>query len=120
MNDYQEQILDHFKNPRHYGKPSFTPTHTKKLLNPTCGDEIEVFLDIENNNIKNISFIGRGCSISMASASLLTEIFDNQTIDQINNYSASNLLEMLGINLTTSRKNCALLSLDAFKKAIKI
>ena len=59
MTDYQEQLLDHYHNPRNFGEPSFTPTNTAKLANLSCGDELQVWLKINIDNvIEDISFSG--------------------------------------------------------------
>ncbi len=118
MNDYQEQILDHFHNPRNYGIPEWSPTHKKKLQNLSCGDEIEVFLLVENNIINKISFIGEGCSISIASASLLTEELKGKSLDFIHDFTIDKLIDILGIQLTTTRIKCANLALETTKTAL--
>ena len=79
---YQEIILDHGKNPRNYGKINVI-SHEDKGHNPLCGDSINVYLNVVDNIIKDISFDGRGCAISQASASLMTEIIEGKTIDQV-------------------------------------
>lgn len=69
---YQEMILDHCRNPRHYGKLD-TATHEAEGMNPLCGDEIKVYLKVLEHQIKMIQFTGQGCAISIASASLMSE-----------------------------------------------
>lgn len=80
---YQEVIIDHNKNPRNCYKMD-NCTHQAEGFNPLCGDQITLYLDIntENNIIKSISFNGKGCAISTASASLMTEILLNKSIKQ--------------------------------------
>ena len=73
---------------------------------------------IIDNKIEKISFVGEGCSIAIASASLLTEEFANSPISRVLGYSENELLSLLGIPLTVNRQNCALLSLQAFKAAL--
>ena len=118
MNDYQEQILEHYHNPRNFGTPSWQPTYTKKLQNLSCGDEIEVFMLVENDNIKDAAFAGEGCSISIASASMFTEEIKGKNIGFIENFTIDDMLEILGIKLTTSRIRCANLVLEATKESL--
>lgn len=118
MNEYQEQILDHYKNPRNYGVPKWKPSTLHKSENISCGDEIEVYLQIDNDLIKEINFTGRGCSISIASASLLSEELRGKKITEIMAFSDDKLKELLGIELTPNRKVCATLSLKAIKDAL--
>ena len=69
---YQENILDHYKNPRNFGKIDNSSVHHHEY-NPLCGDEIDMFLVIgENKKIVDVKFNGKGCAISQASASMLT------------------------------------------------
>jgi nitrogen fixation NifU-like protein len=69
---FREVILDHYKRPRHQGE---LPGATLRLegMNPVCGDEVEIDVDLEGQTIRDIAFRGRGCSISQASTSMLTE-----------------------------------------------
>lgn len=80
---YQEVIIDHNKNPRNRYKMDHC-THQAEGFNPLCGDQLKLYLDIDvqNKTIKSISFEGKGCAISTASTSLMTEILLNKTIEQ--------------------------------------
>ncbi|MCL2038906.1 MAG: SUF system NifU family Fe-S cluster assembly protein [Bacteroidetes bacterium] len=78
---YQEVILDHNKNPRNFGKLEHY-NHYAKGNNPLCGDNMELFLEIENGIIKDIKFNGSGCAISKASASVMTTLLKNKTIEE--------------------------------------
>lgn len=78
---YQEVIIDHNKNPRHFYVMEKC-THQAEGYNPLCGDQLMLYLFIENNVIKDISFKGQGCAISTASASLMTETLLNKSIDE--------------------------------------
>lgn len=68
---YQQLIIDHGRNPRNFGKLECC-THSQEGYNPICGDQLELFLEIDKDIIKNVKFSGHGCAISMASASLMT------------------------------------------------
>jgi nitrogen fixation NifU-like protein len=76
---YQEVILDHNRRPRNFGKPNHA-SHEAHGDNPLCGDKVALFLKIEGGRIADIGFQGRGCAISMASASLMTEMVKGKTI----------------------------------------
>jgi nitrogen fixation NifU-like protein len=78
---YQEVILDHNKSPRNFYKIE-NPTNFAEGYNPLCGDHIYVYLKIENNIIKEISFQGNGCAISKSSASLMTTILKGKTVSE--------------------------------------
>src|SRR3989344_8948286 len=116
---YQEQILDHYKNPRNFGKIENATVHHHEY-NPLCGDEIEMFLVIKDNKIADIKINGHGCAISQASASMLTEKIKGKSLDELKKLTKEDLLEMLGIPLSPVRLKCALLSLDTFKNALVI
>jgi nitrogen fixation NifU-like protein len=117
MNPFQEQILDHYKNPRNFGKPTWSPTHTKKIQNLSCGDSIEIFLLIEEEIIKDVAFIGEGCSIAIAATSLLLEDLKGKSKEVAELIELDNLLNIMGIELTTARKVCANLSVEAVKQS---
>lgn len=78
---YQELILDHYKHPKNFGKLA-NPTCSACGHNPLCGDRVEVYLQIENDKIKEASFEGVGCAISRASASLMMECIQGKTIEE--------------------------------------
>ncbi|MBI2542128.1 SUF system NifU family Fe-S cluster assembly protein [Candidatus Woesearchaeota archaeon] len=117
---YQEQILDHFKNPRNFGRIENASVHHHEY-NPLCGDQIEMFLVIDKNkNITEVKFSGHGCAISQASASMLTEQIKGKSIEEIEKLTKEKVLELLGIPLSPVRLKCALLSLDTLKNSVLI
>ncbi|MEK6892109.1 MAG: Fe-S cluster assembly sulfur transfer protein SufU [Nanoarchaeota archaeon] len=117
---YQEQILDHYKNPRNFGKIMNATIHHHEK-NPLCGDELDVYFLIDDGrNIADVKIYGRGCAISQASASMLTEKVKGKSIDEIKKLKKDDILEMLGIPISAARLKCALLSFDTFKNAILI
>lgn len=79
---YQQVIFDHVKNPHHKGQLK-NPTHHMQLLNPSCGDLILVELRVEDDQIAEIGFIGHGCSISMASASMMTDALLGRQLQEV-------------------------------------
>jgi len=76
---YQDIILDHGRKPRNFHKLE-QPSHFAHGHNPLCGDRVTVFLEVEGDKIKDVSFEGRGCAISTASASLMTEVLKGKTL----------------------------------------
>ncbi len=80
-NLYKEIILEHYKKPRNYGILS-PATLSREGLNPSCGDELEIFLNIEEDRITDVSFKGEGCAISKASSSLMTVAIKGKKIDE--------------------------------------
>ncbi len=119
MNEYQEQLLDHYHNPRNFGAPKFHVTSSSKLQNLSCGDEIEVFISAKDGKLDEISFKGEGCSIAIGAASLLYSTLKGEDIEFVKNFKLDELLEIIGLPLTTTRIKCANLSLEALKDSIK-
>jgi len=78
---YQEVILDHTKRPRNFG-PLEHPTHRAQGYNPLCGDQLVLFLDVADGRVRDVRFAGKGCAISTASASLLTEALKGKTTEE--------------------------------------
>jgi nitrogen fixation NifU-like protein len=117
---YQENILDHYKNPRNFGKIDKASVHHHEY-NPLCGDEIDMFLLIdENKKVVDVKVYPRGCAISVASASMLTEQIKGKILDELKKLTKEDILEMLGIPISPVRLKCALLSLDTLKNSITI
>jgi len=114
---YREEILQHYQHPRNAGKPA-TFTHTAKKDNPFCGDEIEVFLMIDNGVIKDIHFEAKGCAISIASASMLSEMVMGCKVERVKKLQTNDILTLLKIEPTPTRLKCALLPLEAIQLAL--
>jgi nitrogen fixation protein NifU and related proteins len=112
---YRETILDHYRNPRNKGRMT-NPDVSIHDSNPLCGDEIDIHLKIEASIIKDIKFEGRGCAISQAGASMLTEMVINKPLVSATNLSKGDIFENMGLrNLGPARVKCALLSLKVLK-----
>ena len=79
---YQEMILDHYKAPRNF-EALPDPVRKAKGNNPLCGDQIEVFVDLDGDTVRRVGFQGHGCAISTASASLMTEIVEGMAVGEI-------------------------------------
>jgi nitrogen fixation NifU-like protein len=115
---YKENILDHYRHPRHSGTLE-EPTHTHESHNPLCGDVLRIDLHVnENNIVDQVTFEGKGCAISQASASMLTEMIEGKSLDDVKNIGKDDILEMLGIEIGPVRMKCALLSLKTLKAGI--
>ncbi len=112
---YRENILDHYRHPRTKGRLE-TPTHSHEESNPLCGDVIRIDLHVTDDNvIDQVSFEGQGCAISQASASMLTEMIQGKTLDEVKQLGKEDILEALGIEVGPVRLKCALLSLKVLK-----
>ncbi len=114
---YMDFILENYKNPKNYGKIE-NPTSQSHGSNPLCGDEIFIYIKIEQNKISDIKFMGKGCAISQASASILTEMVKGKDVDYAKNLKDEDLLKELGIKLSPVRLKCALLGLWTLRDAI--
>jgi nitrogen fixation NifU-like protein len=106
---YRENILDHYRNPRNKGQLE-DPTHTHEEDNPLCGDVIQIDLHVNDGDvIEQVRFDGHGCAISQASASMLTELIQDKTLEEAKELSKEDILEALGIEIGPVRLKCALL-----------
>jgi len=115
---YREIILDHYRNPRNKGRISDADVSFHDS-NPLCGDEIDIHLRVEDNIVKDIKFEGRGCAISQASASMLTEMVMNKPLTSVKELGKDDVLENIGlVNLGPARIKCALLSLKVLKMSM--
>jgi nitrogen fixation NifU-like protein len=133
---YQELILDHYRRPRNKGVLE-QPTHTIALNNPLCGDEIDLQLRMEGDVIKDVRFIGRGCSISQAAASMMTQIVKEKRLadalalaDRMSammrgdesaakDKALGDLRALAGVAKFPIRVKCALLPWNALRDAVK-
>ncbi len=111
---YREQILDHYRNPRNYGTIE-DPDITFEDTNPLCGDRVRIDMKVENGRIAEIKFSGRGCAISQAAASILTEMVQGESLEEVREITAQDLLDELGVEISPARRKCALLSLKVLK-----
>ena len=112
---YREVILDHYKNPRNRG--TLDPnSFSYEDENPLCGDKLRMDVRVdETQRVTDVAFSGRGCAISQASASMLTETLVGKTLDEVKQISKDDILDLLGIELGPVRLKCALLSLKVLK-----
>jgi nitrogen fixation NifU-like protein len=109
-----ENILDHYEHPRNKGTLD-QPDISHEEDNPVCGDRIRIDLKVDDGIITDVRFSGRGCSISQASASMLTEEIKGKSLDEVKHYGKEQVLDLLGIPIGPVRMKCALLSLKVVK-----
>ena len=133
---YKEVILDHFENPRNFGVLNPAQIH-EQGMNPLCGDELELYMNMEGDNIREISFKGKGCSISQASTSMMMEAAegksDKEMYDIIRRFKEmimedaepdfegdlEDLNALNGVKKFPVRVKCAVLAWNTLEKALK-
>jgi len=114
---YRQVILDHHQNPRNFGTLQ-DPDISAEDSNPLCGDVIRIDLKLKDGKVDQVRFSGKGCSISTAAASMLTEAIEGKTLEEVKRMSRDDVLEMLGIELGPVRLKCALLPLKTLKVGV--
>jgi nitrogen fixation protein NifU and related proteins len=114
---YRDYILEHYRRPHNFGILE-TPTASFEGANPLCGDRITMQLGIRDGVVAEIAFTGRGCAISQASASLLTDEIMGMPVEKAEAYRADDLLDLLGIEISPARLKCAMLSLETLEHAL--
>ncbi len=119
MDLYQQNILDHYKNPRHHGRLP-NATGRGEASNLSCGDAVNFQVKLDKDKITAIAWSGQGCVLSQAAASLLAENAIGKKRDVLSKYNSEIMVKLLGITPGPNRLKCALLSLDALKKACSI
>lgn len=132
---YQEIIIDHNRNPHHHYKMA-DATHQANGFNPLCGDKLTVYLQIIHDTIESVSFIGCGCAISQASASLMTDAIKGKTIQEAHdifhqfhqmvtsaeeppNIVMDKLVVLAGVRAYPARVKCATLAWHTLEAALK-
>jgi nitrogen fixation protein NifU and related proteins len=114
---YQDNILDHYKHPRNHGRLE-QPSISHEEHNPLCGDKVRFDLLVEDGIIKDVRFVGKGCAISQAAASMLTEEIKGKSVEEVKQVTKDDILELLGIPIGPVRLKCALLPLKTVKVGI--
>ena len=116
---YREVILDHYKNPRHHGSLEEADAEAEGQ-NPLCGDEVTVSVKFgaDGETIDEMRFEGRGCAISQAATSMLTELVEGRKAADVAVLDKQELLDEIAIQLTPIRLKCAMLGLTTLKVAL--
>ena len=117
MDLYQQNILDHYKNPRRQGKLTGA-VKAGKADNLSCGDSVSFEIVLKADVIADIGWTGDGCVLSQAAASMLAETAVGLKVDVVKKYDTQTIINLLGITPGPNRLQCALLALDALKKAL--
>lgn len=133
---YQEVILDHYRRPRNRGTLA-EPTGSASLRNPLCGDEVDVQVTVQDGRVADVKFGGRGCSISQASASMMTELVKGRTPDEVHalgerfaemirgnaeaakDQALGQARALSGVSRFPTRVRCALIAWEAMERAVK-
>ncbi len=114
---YRENIIDHFRHPRHKGHLDAPDVHYHDV-NPFCGDEITIELKLDGDRVQEAAFDGKGCAISQAAASMLIDEIQGKTLDEVKALDKDDILDLLGIPIGPVRMKCALLSLKVLKAGV--
>jgi nitrogen fixation protein NifU and related proteins len=113
---YRDYILDHYRHPRNFGSLERVDVEAEDL-NPLCGDQIRMQLRLDDGVVSDVRFSGKGCAISQASASMLTERVKGMKLADIAKLSKDVVLEDVGIGISPTRMKCAMLGLRVLKSA---
>lgn len=116
---YKEELLEHYRSPHNYGRIANADIRYRDF-NPVCGDEIEIFMKVDGGKIANIKFEGKGCAISQAAASILTESIKGKKLQDAKRISNEQMLGMIPIKVSHLRIKCGLLALKAVQKGMVI
>ncbi len=119
MDMYRENILDHYKSPRNFGTLEH-PDISHHEYNASCGDDLTftVKLDAERR-VAEVKFTGRGCAISMAAASMLSERIKGMSLDDLHRLTSEDIFELLGTEIGPGRIKCALLPLKTLMTGVE-
>src|SRR5207244_12526155 len=114
---YRDYILEHYRRPHNFGVIA-DPSASHEGANPLCGDRITMMLGVRDGVLERVGFTGRGCAISQASASLLTDEIKGKPLTEVAAFRADDLLDLHGIEISSARLHCALLSYVTMESAL--
>lgn len=114
---YRDFILEHYKHPKNFGELDRRDAEFADR-NPLCGDELGIHLKVEDGKIADLRFHGQGCAISQAAASIASEELIGMPVDEAADLSADWMLEQMGIEISATRRKCALLNLKVLRGAL--
>jgi nitrogen fixation NifU-like protein len=115
---YRDYILEHYKTPHHFGSLEQHDLEAHDV-NPLCGDELKVQLAVDDNGvITDIAFEGTGCAISQASASIASDEYIGMKVDDVTKLDHAWIQDLLGIEISPTRKKCAQLNLKVMRGAV--
>jgi len=116
---YRDEILEHYREPHNFGTLD-APDASYEGHNPLCGDRITMMLMVDGEGaVSDIAFSGRGCAISQASASMLTDEIKGRPVSEVEAMTNQDILDLLGIEISPARLKCALLSLSTVQSALE-
>ncbi len=114
---YRELILDHYQHPHNHGTIEGADISYEDS-NPLCGDKVRIDIKVRDGIVEDVKFSGRGCAISQASASMLTDEIKGKSLEEIKQLDKQTVFDLIGIPLSPTRVKCALLPLKAIKGGI--
>ncbi len=117
MDLYREEFMEIYKNPMNMGKLE-NPSIIQHGVNESCGDEMDLYLKIENGIVTDAKFTATSCSVGVVSSAILTEEIIGKSLEDVKKLDKKKLLELIGVNLTTSRVKCATLPLETLEKGL--
>jgi nitrogen fixation protein NifU and related proteins len=115
---YRDEILEHYRHPHNFGTLD-QPDIVQEGSNPLCGDRLTLMLDVDDGVVRDVAFTGRGCAISQASASMLTDRIRGLTLEEVARIGRVDVLDDLGIEISPARLKCALLSVDTLRRSLE-
>ena len=113
---YRDYILEHYKSPRNFGELEQRDLEWHDH-NPLCGDELGVHVKVQDGTIADLRFHGQGCAISQAAASIASEEMVGMSLDEVSDLPDEWVIELLGIDISPTRRKCALLNLKVMRGA---
>ena len=114
---YRDFVLEHYKRPHNYGELD-DPAFQAHEINPLCGDDLQVHIQVTDGRISDLRFQGRGCAISQAAASMASDEMIGMDVAEAAALPASWMLDLLGLPISATRRKCALLLLKAVRHAL--